>query len=88
MRDTMKEAKKNSLLGIIGVNTIKLAKGGGWKYGNKDEISKLGKFEHSFSLPRSYFIHPNHFEVEQSIEMRKDWKDEDFQIIKDFLKNE
>ena len=52
------------------------------------EISKLGSFGTSFSLPRSYFINPNEFEIIKAIEMRTDWTNKDFEHIKNFLSNE
>lgn len=81
-------AEKNSLLGVLGVNTVQLSKGGGWKSGNKKEISKLGTVGSSFSLPRSYFINPNKFEIERSHEMKSNWSDLEFKEIEDFIKNE
>lgn len=81
-------ASENSLLSILGSNTIRLAKGGGWRFGPKKEIAQLESFSSSFSLPRSYFIDPNKFELEVGILCRKDWIEEDFLEIKNFLDNE
>lgn len=83
-----KGAAENSLLGFLGVNTIQLSKGGGWRFGTKKEISQLGKIESSFLMPRSYFINPNEFELEKGFLNREDWDDEDFLEIKTFLENE
>ncbi len=81
-------AERNSLLGVLGVNAVQLSKGGGWKSGHKKEIFKLGKVGSSFSLPRSYFINPNKFEIERGYEMKSNWNDLDFKEIEEFIKNE
>ncbi len=83
-----KGATENSLLGILGVSTIQLSKGGGWKFGAKNNISQLGKIESSFTMPRSYFINPNEFELEKGFLNTEDWNDEEFLEIKNFLENE
>ncbi len=83
-----KGARENSLLSILGTNTIQLSKGGGWRIGAKKEISQLGQFEASFSMPRSYFINSNEFELSKGFEMRQDWTDEDFIDINKILENE
>ena len=79
-------AMENSFMKNI--NTVKLSKGGGWKFDNKDGISPLGKIESSIALPRSYFISPNDFEMEIVIESKMEWCDSDFEIIKNFIDNE
>lgn len=83
-----KGVAENSLLGILGVNTVQLSKGGGWRFGTENKISQLGKFESSFTMPRSYFINPNEFELEKGFLNREDWNDEEFLEIKNFLENE
>jgi hypothetical protein len=83
-----KGATENSLLGILGVNTVQLSKGGGWRFGITNKISQLGKIESSFTMPRSYFINPNEFELEKGFLSREDWNHEDFLEIKNFLANE
>jgi hypothetical protein len=83
-----KGTKENSFLSILGTNTIQLSKGGGFKIGNKNEISPLGKFESGFIMPRSYFINPNKYELEKGFLVKQDWKDEEFLEIKTFLENE
>ncbi len=83
-----KGVDKNSLLSVLCPNTIRLAKGGGWKIGGKNEISQLGKFETSLILPRSYFINPTKFDIEMRIMSKKDWTDTDFSEIKTLLENE
>lgn len=89
MRDTIeKGAKEDSLLSFLGTNTVQLSKGGGWKFGNRKEISQLGKFGSSISMPRSYFINPNQFEMEKGMTMMTDWAKEEFSTIEQMLKNE
>jgi len=83
-----KGTRENSLLSILGTNTVQLSKGGGWKFGNKKEISHLGKIGTSLLMPRSYFINPNEYEIEKGFLKSKDWKDEEFLNIKNFLDNE
>ncbi|CEJ70096.1 hypothetical protein BN1195_02400 [Chryseobacterium oranimense G311] len=83
-----KSAREDSLLSIFGTNTVQLSKGGGWKFGDKKEISQLGKFGSSFSMPRSYFINPNQFDMEKGMIMMTDWTKEEFSTIEQMLKNE
>jgi hypothetical protein len=83
-----KGKRENSFLSILGANTIKLSKGGGFKIGNKNEISPLGKVESGFTMPRSYFINPNEYEIGKRIIIKQDWKNEEFLEIKTFLENE
>lgn len=83
-----KGKKENSFLSIFGTNTVYLAKGGGWRFGAKKEISQLGQFGASFAMPRCYFINPNEFEISKSFDMRQDWSDQNFLEIKMFLENE
>ena len=83
-----KGATENSLLGILGVSTIQLSKGGGWRFGAKNNISQLGRIESSFTMPRSYFINPNEFELEKGFLNTEDWNEEEFLEIKNLLENE
>ncbi len=83
-----KGARENSLFSILGTDTVQLSKGGGWRFGAKKEISQLGTFGSSFTMPRSYFINPNKYEMEIGFMMRQDWKDEEFLTIKTLLDNE
>lgn len=68
--------------------TIILAKGGGWKQEDEDEIRKLKKIETKTALPRSYFINPNRYEMEEFDESYKDWKEDDFALIKKWIADE
>lgn len=83
-----KGARENSLLSILGTNTIQLSKGGGWRIGSKKEISQLGKVGTSFAMPRGYFINPNEFELRKGFEIKQDWTEEEFIDIKTILENE
>lgn len=85
-RGINKETDANSFLGFA--TTIQLAKGGGWKRGENNEIMKLAKIETSMALPRNYFIDPNRYELEESQEQQIDWKDDDFKIIQIWIANE
>lgn len=86
--DIEKGTKEHGLLSVLGANTIHLAKGGGWRFGKNKEIAQLGKFGSSFSLPRSYFLDPNKFDLEKGIATRLDWNDEDFSIIEQLMNDE
>lgn len=68
--------------------TIHLAKGGGWKNGDENEIMKLGKIQTSFALPRNYFINPNDYEIEEFQESNTDWNENDFKLIESWISNE
>ncbi|WFO15803.1 hypothetical protein M601_019065 [Cellulophaga baltica 4] len=83
-----KGARENSFLSILGTNTVQLSKGGGWRFGANKEISQLGKFGTSLTMPRSYFINPNKYELEIGFIISQDWTDEDFVEIKNCLENE
>lgn len=85
-RGINKETDANSFLAFA--TTIQLAKGGGWKRGENNEIMKLAKIETSMALPRNYFIDPNQYELAESQEQRIDWKEEDFNIIQKWIANE
>ena len=86
--DIEKGTKEHGLLSVLGANTIHLAKGGGWRFGRNKEIAQLDKFGSSFSLPRSYFLDPNKFDLEKGIATRLDWNDEDFSIIEQLINDE
>lgn len=89
LRESLDGAEKeHSFLGAFTGSTIILAKGGGWKVGNRNDIAPLSSFPLSFSMPRSYFINPNGFEIEKSTELRRDWTDDEFNHIKTWIKNE
>jgi hypothetical protein len=86
-----KGAKDNSLFSIMtnnGSNTIQLSKGGGFKIGNKKEVSQLGKISSSFTLPRSYFVNPNKYEIEIEMLMKQDWSNKEYINIINLLENE
>lgn len=83
-----KGARENSFLSILGTNTTQLSKGGGFRFGQNNEISQLGTFSSSFNLPRNYFIDPNKYELEIASLIKKDWTDEEFSEIKNLLDNE
>ena len=80
--------KKNSLLSILGGNTVQLAKGGGWRSSSNKNISQLDKFGTSFTMPRTYFIDPNKYELEMMYLVNKNWTEEEFAEIKTILDNE
>lgn len=89
INQTMEEnANKDSWYSLLGANTIHLAKGGGWRIGEKKEIHSLGKAGTSFVLPRSYFINPNRFEIAVELSVYQDWNDEDFIEIDEILRDE
>lgn len=82
-----KGGQENSFLSQLST-TVQLGKGGGWRIGEREEISKLGSFGVSFALPRSYFIFPDKYDMEMGVEMREDWQEGDFDLIKEFISNE
>lgn len=86
-KEMQKYRDKNE--GIMNLfTTVILLKGGGWKTEGKDGISQLGLVSSSFSLPRNYFIEPEHFDFESNRKMSEDWDDSTFDNIKSFLENE
>ena len=52
---------------------VVLAKGGGWKMRNQDEIRKLGHVQTSYIVPRFYFINPEKFEWEFQNNILSSW---------------
>ncbi|MEY8761266.1 hypothetical protein [Chryseobacterium tongliaoense] len=78
--------KENSFLSMV--NSIQIAKGGGWKTGENKEVSKLHSIGHSFAMPRNHLIFPNKFDIEHGIAIHTDWKDENFKLITDLISNE
>jgi hypothetical protein len=89
MRETIDQgAKKNSLLSLLGTNTVQLSKGGGWRLAPDKEITQLSSFGSSFTMPRTYFIHPNQFDMEKGMIILNDWKDQEFADIIKIIENE
>jgi|GEM_PF-1794707 len=82
-----KSVGEKSFLSSLAKN-VQLAKGGGWKMKDRDQITKLGLIESGFSLPRDYFVFPDYYEMEESKKMRVDWTDEDFAEIQKSIGNE
>ncbi|REC42068.1 hypothetical protein [Chryseobacterium sp. 5_R23647] len=89
MRETIDQgAKKDSLLSLLGTNTVQLSKGGGWRLAPDKEITQLSSFGSSFTMPRTYFIHPNQFDMEKGMIILNDWKDQEFADIIKIIENE
>ena len=82
-----KSTDENNVMNLF-ANKVILAKGGGWKTGDERGISKLGKIEYRFTLPRNYFIDPTKFDLEEGQELMIDWKEDDFTQIKQLIENE
>lgn len=78
--------ENNGFLSSMMTN-ITLAKGGGWKHSEKDKITPLVETKTSFSLPRDYFLEPEFFDFEISIEKGLSWDDK-FNWVKRNLRNE
>lgn len=81
-----KSSEKSPLLSLV--STIQLAKGGGWKIGSKNEISKLSSFPMSMNLPRSYFAFPDEYEMVHGMEQKEDWDKDTFSEIIKWIANE
>jgi hypothetical protein len=88
MNDVGKAAKENSLISLLGMNTVHLAKGGGWKIGDRKDISQLSKIGASFVMPRSFFINQNEFELEKGFKKKENWTKEYFSVIQKMLESE
>lgn len=91
-RDSAKSIRQNanekSLANLLGIKTIHLAKGGGWKTGSNQDISPLVKFEHGITLPISYFIDPDRYDIDKNIQLKEDWKESDFYFINQCIEDE
>ena len=86
-RQMQKSSEENSSF-LNFCSKVTLLKGGGWKIDGRDEISKLSEISTSFSLPRMFFIRPENFDFESSIEMFTDWNETSFTEIKRIIDNE
>lgn len=75
--------KANSIMMQL-VNNIILAKGGGWKMENQEEIRQLGKFESSFSIPKSLYLSPELNDWERLEFFNEDWEGKFNNIIRFF----
>lgn len=82
-----KSVGEKSFLSSLAKN-VQLAKGGGWKMKDRDEITKLGLIKSGFSLPRDYFIFPDNYEMKESKKMQTDWTNDDFTEIQTRMDNE
>lgn len=76
----------NSLLSSLVAKKTILAKGGGWKLKNRP-LSKLGKIEHSFQLPRSFFISSSDYERYINDAITENWE-HSFDNIQNFIDND
>jgi len=81
-------AREDSFLSVLGASTVQLSKGGGYRFGTKQEIAQLSSFGTSFTMPRSYFIDPNEYELEIGMMIRQDWNDEEFTELLKAIENE
>ncbi|WP_312824861.1 hypothetical protein [Epilithonimonas sp.] len=81
-------AREDSFLSVLGGSTVQLSKGGGYRFGTKKEIAQLSSFGTSFTMPRSYFIDPNRYDMEIGMMIRQDWNDEEFANIIKTIDNE
>ncbi|MBD2704869.1 hypothetical protein IC229_29830 [Spirosoma sp. BT702] len=52
---------------------VVLAKGGGWKHSKREEISKLGQFQSSFTWPRLHLVDPERFDLQHRRNRSADW---------------
>lgn len=86
-RTIEKGAKENSFLSMIG-KTVKLGKGGGWKFPGREGVKKLGHIQTGMVLPRSLFIYPEEYNIQCGIEQRTDWEEEQFDLIIQLIANE
>lgn len=66
--------KGKSMFNQLGVKTVILSKGGGWKTNGKDSVSKLGKIEVSFLIPRTSFINPEFYDWEFRTRYIENWE--------------
>jgi hypothetical protein len=80
-------ADKNSFLSQLTTNVM-LAKGGGWKMGDRKEVSKLASISTSMVLPRALFKFPDQYEVEAGVDQRADWSDKTFETIEKWIADE
>lgn len=74
-RDMQKTVDNESVF-LNMVQKVQLAKGGGWKYGDKEEVSQLSVVSSSFQFPRTYYINPERFDIETRSSYVENWKNE------------
>ncbi|MBE9461911.1 hypothetical protein ACFP1I_23265 [Dyadobacter subterraneus] len=77
-RHTMNKQINNILNNREGIMSfakkVVLVKGGGWKHRDRDEITKLGRFQSSYSWPRLHLLNPERFDLERRISLASNWK--------------
>lgn len=81
MKENLDMALKKSGGLISLLPKVELAKGGGWKMGEQNEIRKLGHVQTSFVVPRFYLINPEKFEWELQMEFSTSWYSEKTDFI-------
>lgn len=86
-RTIEKGAKENSLMSILG-KPVKLGKGGGWKISETEGIKKLGHIQTGMTLPRGMFIYPEQYDIMCGLEQSIDRTEEEFDLVRELIKNE
>ena len=76
LRKTVSEGvKSKSVIRQLATN-ITLAKGGGWKHEDQEEIKPLGRFQSSFTMPKIMFIYPELIDWERHLFVSENWENE------------
>jgi hypothetical protein len=77
-RHRMNEQLNNSLNSRQGIlsfaKKVVLVKGGGWKHRERDEVTKLGRFQSSYTWPRLHLLNPERFDLERKLALAANWK--------------
>ncbi|WP_143016936.1 hypothetical protein [Dyadobacter soli] len=77
-RHRMNEQINNSLNNRQGIlsfaKKVVLVKGGGWKHRERDEVTKLGRFQSSYTWPRLHLLNPERFDLERKLALAANWQ--------------
>ena len=65
------DGREGSLLNLF--TTVNLAKGGGWKHAEKNEVTQLGSIATGIQFPNNYYKSPNTFNWERLVEKNENW---------------
>lgn len=71
MQKIQQELEKDSFLSTI--QNISVVRGSAFKIEGQTKPTKMGKYEHSSSLPQTYFYHPDNFEYQMK-NLKKDFE--------------
>ncbi|WP_439584124.1 hypothetical protein [Dyadobacter bucti] len=74
MNQRMAKSRK-AYKGILNLfKQVTLVKGGGWKHSDSSDVTKLRKFQSSYTWPRLHLLNPERFDLERRFSIGANWK--------------